>query len=75
MEIYLYVLERTNVLISGDRTKCLVAAKDEKAARNIANEDSKAEGFVWNDGYETTCRKIGTADEGVQGTVLWSSEE
>ena len=75
MEIFIYSLERTNVMISGDRTKCIVAAKDEKSARNIANEDSKAEGFVWNDSYETTCRLLGTADEGVSGVLLWSIED
>jgi len=70
----LYLLERIDVMISGERSKCIVAGTDESKARQIANEDSGAEGYVWTDGHGVNAKRIGIADDGIQGVVCWSVE-
>ncbi len=74
IEIYLWLLERTESAHTGEWAKCIVAGTTEQQARQIANEDSNAEGYVWTDGSLTQAKKIGTADDGVQGIVLWATE-
>lgn len=66
----LYVLERIDTVYNDEWAGCLVAATSESSARQIANEESKAEGYVWTDAGRTNARKIGVADDGVQGVVL-----
>jgi hypothetical protein len=74
IEIYLYLLERTETAYADEWAKCIVAAPDESSARQAANEDSKAEGYVWTDGNMTSAKRIGVADDGVQGVILHETE-
>jgi len=74
IEINLWLLERTETAQGTEWAKCIVAGTTEVQARQIANEDSGAEGYVWTDGSLTQARKIGVADDGVQGVVIFSTE-
>jgi hypothetical protein len=74
IELYLYLLERTETAYPGEWAKCIVAAKSEESARQIANESSEAEGYVWTDRGLTQSKKIGIADDEVQGIVLSATE-
>jgi hypothetical protein len=74
IEIYLWLLERTETAYSGEWAKCIVAGTTAEQARQIANEDSGAEGYVWTDGSLTQIKRLGIADDGVQGVVLFAGE-
>lgn len=74
MEIYLWSLERMEKLHSDEVGKCVVAAATEKEAREVANSESNAEGYIWTDGGLANCVRIGVADDGVQGLVLASKD-
>lgn len=74
MDLYLYILERAETAATGEWAKCIVAAKTEEEARQIANEECGAEGYIWNDGFSTNAKKIGIADDGVQGVLMHAPE-
>lgn len=74
IELYLWLLERTETAYAGEWAKCIVAATTESQARQIANEDAGAEGYVWTDGSLTQAKRLGIADDGVQGVVLSAGE-
>lgn len=74
IELYIFLLERNETPAHGEWAKCLVAATSEKAAGEIANEASEAEGYVWNDGARTSIRRIGIADDGVQGLIMQTKD-
>ena len=75
IEINIYLLERTETAIFGEWAKCIVAAASEQQARQIANEAASAEGYVWTDGALTQIRRIGVAEDGIQGVILAAPEE
>ena len=75
IKIKLYLLERIETPGPDEYSKCVVAAASEKSARQIANNDSKAEGYVWTDGHMVNGTEIGDAADDVEGVVLWSREE
>ena len=74
IEIGIWLLERTETAGPDEWAKCVVAAATETEARQLANEESKAEGYVWTNGSLASVRKIGVADEGIQGVVLSAAE-
>jgi len=74
IEISLYKLSRNDTPMSGELTACIIAAANEKQAREIANQESSAEGYVWTDGHLVDCQLIGKAEDGVSGIVLSSKE-
>lgn len=74
IKISIYKLEREDSPMSGEVTACLVAASSEKTAREIANGESGAEGYIWTDGSLVVCRRLGDADEDVDGLLMISRE-
>ena len=74
MEVFLWTLERTEKLHADEIGKCVVAASTEKEARQVANSESGAEGFVWTDGALANCVQIGVAGENVSGMILASKD-
>ena len=75
IKIRLYLLERIETPGPDEYSKSVVAAASEKSARQIANNDSKSEGYIWTDGHLVTAKEIGDAADDVEGVVLWSKEE
>jgi len=75
IKIRLYLLERIESPSPDEYSKCVVAAASEKSARQIANNTSKAEGYIWTDGHLTNAKMIGDAADDIEGVVLWSREE
>lgn len=74
LEIKLFLLERNDTAHPDEWSKVIVAAVSEKSARELANQDSKSEGYVWTDGALVEAKKIGIADDGVEGVILSSRE-
>ena len=54
--------------------KCVVAAATEKEARDVANAESSAEGYIWTDGALANCVQIGVANSGIAGLILASKD-
>lgn len=75
LKIYIWRLSKENQLISTDLCDMIVAAATEKGARELANQRSKSEGYVWTDPSLVTATKIGLAEEGIHGIILCSAEE
>lgn len=71
MNVKLFKLSRTDVPMAGEVTACIVAMPTEKEARELANQESQAEGYVWTDAslVEATLLAENTV-EGVEGVVL-----
>jgi hypothetical protein len=75
LSIKLFLLERQENPVIGEYSKCVVAAIDEVAAREIANGDSEAEGYVWTDRDLVTSIELSEdTNDGVEGIQLWSKE-
>lgn len=74
IEIYLYLLERADTANSGEWSSCIVASSTESGARQTANEEAGAEGYLWTDGFKVNAKKIGIAEEGVSGILMHATE-
>lgn len=74
LEIKIFLLERNDTAHPDEWAKVVVAALNEKMARELANQDSRSEGYVWTDGGLVTAKEIGTAIDGVDGVILSSRE-
>lgn len=75
LSIGLFLLERQDVPMTGELTKCVVAAVNEKAARELANSESEAEGYVWTDRDIVNAIELSEdTNDGVEGIQLWSKE-
>lgn len=74
LRINLYLLERDQAVGPDEYSRMVVAAASEKAAREIANQESKAEGYVWSDGTITSVKLLGVAEDGVEGVVVATRE-
>ena len=74
MEVFIWQLERMEKLHADEVGKCIVAAATEKEARDVANSESNAEGYIWTDGALANCTRIGIADENVSGLLLASKD-
>jgi hypothetical protein len=72
--VNLYLLERDQSTGPDEYSRMVVAACTEKQAREIANQESKAEGYVWSDGTITSVKIIGSAEDGVNGVVIATKE-
>lgn len=70
IDIRLYRLTKVNPLIPNEISRVIVAAADEKQAREIANSSTEEEGYYWTDGTLVYCEEIGTASEGVSGCLV-----
>jgi hypothetical protein len=75
IEIYIYLLKRSETPLPGQYARMMIAAPSESAARGEANAHAKDEGYVWNDGTLTSCDLQGTAVDGVSGLMMASTEE
>lgn len=74
IKIFLFHLKRTDRALSDEWAQCVVAGRSEEDARTTANEEARSEGYVWKDDSKATCERIGLAEDGVQGVVLWAPE-
>ena len=74
IQIGIYLLERAEEPYPDEWGKVIVAAATEKAARELANQESGAEGYVWTDGTKTSAKFIGPAAEDVHGILLASRD-
>ena len=74
IEIKLFLLERDGTPMPDEWGQCIVAASTEKAARELANQESGAEGYVWTDGRSTNARFLGVAVDGVEGVLIISRD-
>lgn len=72
--ISLYLLERNDTPMPDEWARCVVAASTESAAREIANHDSLAEGYIWSDGLLVNSKLLGEAVDGIEGIILFSRE-
>ena len=73
IEIKLFLLTRTETPHPDEWAACIVAAKDEAAAREQANQDApQVEGYVWTDGHKVHASFLGMASDGVSGVILGS---
>lgn len=73
IRIGLYILSRPS-MHSDEVSQFLVGANGEAEARQIANSDSKAEGYVWTDPARTDAKFLGFAEDGVYGVIMRSKE-
>lgn len=53
---------------------CIVAASTEKEARELANQEAKAEGYLWTDGHRVSSEYLGDAVDGISGVLLSSMD-
>lgn len=74
IEIKLFLLERDETPMPDEWNQCIVAAATEKAARELANQESGAEGYVWTDGKITSAKYLGVATDGVEGVLIISRD-
>jgi hypothetical protein len=72
--IKLYLLERSENVLPDENVKCLVAARTEKAARELANSEAGSEGYVWTDGTLVRSRELGEANDGIDGVLILAKE-
>lgn len=70
IKIGLYLLKRTETPYPDEWGACVVAAATEQEAREIANHESKAEGYLWTDGGRVSASYLGDAADDVSGIVL-----
>jgi hypothetical protein len=72
--VHLYLLSRVDIPNHDEWSKCVVAAEDEKSARELANQESRSEGYIWTDGSLVEAKVLGHADDDVSGIILFSRE-
>lgn len=76
IKIKLFLLVRSEAPIADEYSACVVAAADERQARELANTESGTEGYVWTDGTVVEATELSSdTNEGVEGVVLWSRED
>lgn len=79
LTVNLYLLFRTEAVMPGEYSACVVAAATEKNAREMANEYSgsieSGEGYPWTDSARTEAKNLGVASDETAGIVLWSKEQ
>jgi hypothetical protein len=76
ISIKLFLLTRNESVVGDEYSSCVVAAGSEKEARELANNESNDEGYVWTDGTLVDAQELSpTSNEGVEGIVLWSRED
>ena len=74
ISINIYLLERTETSHPDAWAKVVVAAATESQARQIANAESGAEGYVWTDGNLVQAKLLGVAGLDVHGVILSAKE-
>lgn len=74
ISIGIWLLERTETPMPDEWGRCVVAAPSESNARQLANEESSAEGYVWSDGHKVSAEYIGEAADGVSGVIIFSRD-
>ena len=74
IRIGLYFLERSDTPQPDEWTKCVVAAATESQARELANQQSGTEGYVWSDGRLVASTVLGEAAEGIDGVICFTKE-
>jgi hypothetical protein len=75
INLKLFLLSRNDTPMPDEWSKCVVAASSESGARELANNESRAEGYIWNDGQLVEAEVLSdTASEGISGVVLFSRE-
>ena len=61
MKKYLFSLKRNESIGWDENANCVIAAKDETQARQIANTLCRDEGKIWDNTQRISCDKIGIA--------------
>jgi hypothetical protein len=74
INIKLFLLSRNDTPMPDEWAKCVVAASTEAGARELANNESRSEGYVWNDGQLVNSKLLGDATDEISGVVLFSRE-
>jgi len=70
MNVKLWILTRQDTPQAGEVTACVIAMPTEKEARELANQESQAEGYVWTDGSLVEANLLAeNTVEGVEGVV------
>ena len=75
IEIGIYLLKRIQTPQADEHSSCMVAASSEKEARTIANQELKADGYIWTDAAQVEAVFAGTAVDGVYGLLIASKEQ
>ena len=75
ININLYLLERVDKPHPEECKKCVIAAATEAWARELANQQSGGEGYVWGNEDNVTVTVIGEADDGIDGPICLSQEK
>jgi hypothetical protein len=75
IQVKIYQLRRIMTPQPDEWSSCVVAAGSEKEAREIANQESKAEGYVWTDGGLVESVEVGIANDGVYGLLIATREQ
>lgn len=70
MNVKLWKLTRQDTPMAGEVTACVIAMPTEKEAREMANQESAAEGYIWTDGSLVEAKLLAeNTVEGVEGVV------
>lgn len=72
--VYIWHLRRENNMVLNQVCDVVVAATSEKEARQIANENSREEGYIWTDTGIVAARRLGVAEDDIQGIIVQASE-
>jgi hypothetical protein len=75
IKINLYLLERNDNPHPEECKKCVIAAATEAWARELANQQSGVEGYVWGNENDVAITVIGEADDGIDGLICLSQEK
>lgn len=74
IKIGIYRLDRIEDSVPGEWASLVIAAKDEKAAREIANQESRGESYIWAMPEKAKAVFVGAAEDGVEGLIVGSEE-
>lgn len=75
LQVKIFLLSRNDTAHPDEWAKVVVAATTEDMARQIANQESKSEGYVWTDGALVDAKEIGLAGDNVEGGVILAATE
>jgi hypothetical protein len=70
----IFKLERQDTPMAGEYTACITVCPSERGARELANREASADGFVWTDGHLVAATRLGDATVDTASVVLWTKE-
>ena len=74
IKLGIWRLVRNDTPMAGEMTACIVIAATESQARQEANQEAKAEAYLWTDGSKVEATRLGTAEGDDRGVILYSVE-